>query len=184
MFDTSDSTVVSRRILTLPRLTAVAAAGLLVSATISLAADKPATVKSPTHPSRPAPGARRAGCSPPDVRLRIRDARGRRLRLEGPRIGRRLSRQRRRHPEAEAGDARDRHRRSHDHPLARAREERPARRAPEQVALRGKPDPAAEPRSVEVARDRRGKHSAARPAPATTEALAVRFRLGALRVSG
>jgi beta-lactam-binding protein with PASTA domain len=39
---------VSRRILTLPRLTAVAAAGLLVSATISLAADKPATVKKTT----------------------------------------------------------------------------------------------------------------------------------------
>lgn len=38
----SDARVVSRRILTLPRLTAVAAAGLLVSATISLAADKPA----------------------------------------------------------------------------------------------------------------------------------------------
>jgi hypothetical protein len=37
----------SRRILTLPRLTAVAAAGLLVSATISLAADKPTAVKTP-----------------------------------------------------------------------------------------------------------------------------------------
>ena len=49
MFDTSDATGVSRRILTLPRLTAAAAAGLLVSATISLAADKPATVKPPTH---------------------------------------------------------------------------------------------------------------------------------------
>jgi PASTA domain len=43
-----------RRILTLPRLTAVAAAGLLVSATISLAADKPAQPKKPaTHASAP-----------------------------------------------------------------------------------------------------------------------------------
>ena len=39
----------SRRILTLPRVTAVAAACLLVSATISLAADKPATAKAPKH---------------------------------------------------------------------------------------------------------------------------------------
>jgi hypothetical protein len=38
----SDGRAVSRRLITLPRLTAVAAAGLLVSATISLAADKPA----------------------------------------------------------------------------------------------------------------------------------------------
>ena len=53
MFDKSDSTFVSRRILTLPRLTAVAATGLLVSATISLAADKPATAKPPTHPAAP-----------------------------------------------------------------------------------------------------------------------------------
>ena len=53
LFDTSDSRGVSRRILTLPRLTAVAAAGLLVSATISLAADKPATVKPPTHAAAP-----------------------------------------------------------------------------------------------------------------------------------
>jgi hypothetical protein len=44
----SDARVVSRRILTIPRLTAVAAAGLLVSATISLAADKPAAVKKTT----------------------------------------------------------------------------------------------------------------------------------------
>ena len=42
----SDARVVSRRILTLPRVTALAAAGLLVSATISLAADKP-TVRVP-----------------------------------------------------------------------------------------------------------------------------------------
>ena len=40
-----DAQAVARRILTLPRLTAVAAAGLLVSATISLAADKPGAVK-------------------------------------------------------------------------------------------------------------------------------------------
>jgi PASTA domain len=45
---------VSRRILTLPRLTAVAAAGLLVSATISLAADKPVQATKPvTHTSVP-----------------------------------------------------------------------------------------------------------------------------------
>jgi PASTA domain-containing protein len=49
----SDARAVSRRILTLPRLTAVAAAGLLVSATISLAADKPAQAKKPTHGSKP-----------------------------------------------------------------------------------------------------------------------------------
>jgi hypothetical protein len=53
VFERSDARVVSRRILTLPRLTAVAAAGLLVSATISLAADKPAMTKKPsTHSSR------------------------------------------------------------------------------------------------------------------------------------
>jgi hypothetical protein len=45
MTGVSDAGPVSRRSLTLPRLTAVAAAGLLVSATISLAADKPAAVK-------------------------------------------------------------------------------------------------------------------------------------------
>jgi beta-lactam-binding protein with PASTA domain len=53
MFDASDAAVVSRRILTLPRLTAVAAAGLLVSATISLAADKPAKMKVPAHTVAP-----------------------------------------------------------------------------------------------------------------------------------
>jgi hypothetical protein len=42
---------VPRRILTLPRLTAVAAAGLLVSATISLAADKPTLAKKPAKHS-------------------------------------------------------------------------------------------------------------------------------------
>lgn len=41
MAEGSDARVVSGRILTLPRLTALAAALLLVSATISLAADKP-----------------------------------------------------------------------------------------------------------------------------------------------
>jgi beta-lactam-binding protein with PASTA domain len=46
----SDARAVSRRILTLPRVTAVAAVVLLLSATISLAADKPAAVKKPaTH---------------------------------------------------------------------------------------------------------------------------------------
>jgi hypothetical protein len=47
IFQPSDARAVSGRILTLPRLTAVAAAGLLVSATISLAADKPATMSKP-----------------------------------------------------------------------------------------------------------------------------------------
>jgi PASTA domain len=51
MFQRSDARAVPRRILTLPRLTAVAAAGLLVSATISLAADKPTMATTPaTHP--------------------------------------------------------------------------------------------------------------------------------------
>jgi hypothetical protein len=45
----SDSRPVSGRFITLPRLTAVAAAGLLVSATISLAADKPARMKESAH---------------------------------------------------------------------------------------------------------------------------------------
>ena len=43
--DTSDAGGVTRRIVTLPRLTAVAAVVLLLSATISLAADKPTVVK-------------------------------------------------------------------------------------------------------------------------------------------
>ena len=47
IFQASDSRAVSRRILTLPRLIAVAATALLVSATISLAADKPATMTKP-----------------------------------------------------------------------------------------------------------------------------------------
>ena len=52
LFRRSDARPVSRRILTLPRMTAVAAAGLLVSATISLAADKPTTTK-PAHAAKP-----------------------------------------------------------------------------------------------------------------------------------
>jgi PASTA domain-containing protein len=47
MFQRSDAQAVPRRILTLPRLTAVAAAGLLVSATISLAAGNPTTARKP-----------------------------------------------------------------------------------------------------------------------------------------
>jgi beta-lactam-binding protein with PASTA domain len=53
LFRASDGGVVSRRILTLPRVTALAAAALLVSATISLAADKPATTKKPAHSAAP-----------------------------------------------------------------------------------------------------------------------------------
>ena len=53
MFERSDARVVSSRFLTLPRLTAVAAVGLLVSATISLAADKPTAAKKPAHMSKP-----------------------------------------------------------------------------------------------------------------------------------
>ena len=49
----SDARAVPRRILTLPRVTAVAAAVLLVSATISLAADKPAKTKPATHNAAP-----------------------------------------------------------------------------------------------------------------------------------
>jgi hypothetical protein len=49
----SDAAVVSGRIITLPRVTAVAAACLLLSATISLAADKPAQVKAPAHAAKP-----------------------------------------------------------------------------------------------------------------------------------
>jgi PASTA domain-containing protein len=47
----SDAPFVSRRVLTLPRVTAVAAVVLLVSATISLAADKPTAQKPATHAS-------------------------------------------------------------------------------------------------------------------------------------
>jgi beta-lactam-binding protein with PASTA domain len=45
----SDPQFVSRRVLTLPRVTAVAAAVLLVGATISLAADKPVAKKPATR---------------------------------------------------------------------------------------------------------------------------------------
>ena len=152
LFDTSDSTGVSRRILTLPAPDRRCRGRPALERDHQPCRRQAGNGQVADAPSRPAPGAGRAGCSPPDVRLRIRSARGRRFRLEGPRIRGRLSREHRRHPEAEAGDARDRHRRSHDHPLARAREECPARRAPEQVALRRKPDPAPEPRSVEVAK--------------------------------
>jgi len=44
---------VSRRILTLPRLTAIAAVVLLLSATISLAADKPTAAKKPAQAPKP-----------------------------------------------------------------------------------------------------------------------------------
>ena len=63
MRELSDSRVVSRRLLTLPRLTAVAAAGLLVSATISLAADKPVMAKPAAHMA-----AHRQVLTVPDVR--------------------------------------------------------------------------------------------------------------------
>ncbi len=50
MFQRSDARAVSSRIITLPRVLVLATAILLVSATISLAADKPATVTTPkTH---------------------------------------------------------------------------------------------------------------------------------------
>ena len=66
MPEASDARVVSGRILTLPRLTALAAAGLLVSATISLAADKP-TVRMPAaHES-----AQRQVMVVPDVRSQL-----------------------------------------------------------------------------------------------------------------
>jgi hypothetical protein len=61
----SDARAVSRRILTLPRLTAVAAAGLLVSATISLAADKPVAKKPAAH------AAKRQVLVVPDVRGQV-----------------------------------------------------------------------------------------------------------------
>ena len=61
----SDARVVTRRILTLPRVTAVAAAVLLVSATISLAADKPVAKKPATHT------AKRQVLVVPDVRSQV-----------------------------------------------------------------------------------------------------------------
>ena len=48
----SDARAVPRRIITLPRVTAVAAAVLLVSATISLAADKPVARKPAAHAAK------------------------------------------------------------------------------------------------------------------------------------
>ena len=62
----SDARAVSGRILTLPRLTAVAAAVLLVSATVSLAADKPAKMKPATHRA-----AARRVLTVPDVRHQV-----------------------------------------------------------------------------------------------------------------
>src|SRR4029078_6856658 len=61
----SDARVVTRRILTLPRVTAVAAAVLLVSATISLAADKPVRHKAAAHQ------AKRQVLVVPDVRSQV-----------------------------------------------------------------------------------------------------------------
>ena len=54
-FQASDAPAVSGRILTLPRVIAVAATVLLVSATISLAADKPAAMKTPASHAKAAP---------------------------------------------------------------------------------------------------------------------------------
>jgi len=54
-FQASDARAVSGRILTLPRVIAVAATVLLVSATISLAADKPAAMKTPASHAKAAP---------------------------------------------------------------------------------------------------------------------------------
>ena len=51
MLTASDGRAVSGRFLTLPRVTAVAAGVLLVSATISLAADKPTASKPAAHKS-------------------------------------------------------------------------------------------------------------------------------------
>jgi hypothetical protein len=53
VIEPSDAPLVSGRIFTLPRLTAAVAAGLLVSATISLAADKPASAKPNAHAAGP-----------------------------------------------------------------------------------------------------------------------------------
>jgi PASTA domain len=61
----SDARVVTRRILTLPRVTAVAAVVLLVSATISLAADKPVAKKPAAHSSK------RQVLTVPDVRGQV-----------------------------------------------------------------------------------------------------------------
>jgi hypothetical protein len=66
-FQASDARAVSGRILTLPRLIAVAAAGLLVSATISLAADKPAAMNTPAAQAK----ATRQVLIVPDVRNQL-----------------------------------------------------------------------------------------------------------------
>jgi beta-lactam-binding protein with PASTA domain len=66
-FEPSDARAVSGRIVTLPRLTAVAAVVLLVSATISLAADKPAAMKKPTLHRK----AQRQVMVVPDVRSQL-----------------------------------------------------------------------------------------------------------------
>ena len=67
IFQPSDSRGVSGRILTLPRVTAVAAVVLLVSATISLAADKPAAVRKPSNHQ----AAQRQVMVVPDVRHQL-----------------------------------------------------------------------------------------------------------------
>ena len=65
-FDKSDAGAVTGRILTLPRVTAVAAVVLLVSATISLAADKPVARKPAVHTT-----ATRQVMVVPDVRHQV-----------------------------------------------------------------------------------------------------------------
>jgi hypothetical protein len=66
MAEASDARVVFGRIPTIPRLTALAAAGLLVSATISLAADKPTARTPAAHKS-----AQRQVMVVPDVRSQL-----------------------------------------------------------------------------------------------------------------
>src|ERR1700757_2320739 len=79
----SDARAVSRRILTLPRLTAVAAIVLLVSATISLAADKPAAMKKPAnHSQSPKPGTHVLDTGAPTITLHL--ARGKSPELGQP----------------------------------------------------------------------------------------------------
>src|SRR4029078_6360437 len=65
VFERSDARGVTRHILTLPRLTAVASAGCWVSATISLAADKPVAHKPAAH------SAKRQVLVVPDVRGQV-----------------------------------------------------------------------------------------------------------------
>jgi hypothetical protein len=64
--DATDAGAVYGRILTLPRVTAVAAAALLVGATVSLAADKPTARKPAAHPV-----AQRQVMVVPDVRNQL-----------------------------------------------------------------------------------------------------------------